>query len=66
MAIDEKISEAIEQAVQEAEQSQSLARHLEAWFAAVTSGNEDVHDQDAAERHLDVLYLETDETKEGF
>ena len=59
MSLDVKISEAIRAAVREARQSDALARRLTAWMEAVTSGNEDVHDQAAAARHLEILYEET-------
>lgn len=56
MATDARISQAINAAVEEAGQSKELARRLLAWFEAVTSGIEDINDQAAAERHLEVLF----------
>lgn len=56
MALDEKIAEAICEAVSEYGQHQKLALRLIAWLEAVTSGNEDINDAVAAQRHLDVLY----------
>ncbi len=59
MNLDEKIIQAIRDAVEDAGQSPALARRLVAWMEAVTSGNEDPADQNAAARHLDILYAET-------
>ena len=59
MSLDPKISQAIKEAVDEVGQSAALARRLIAWMDAVTSGNEDLADQAAAARHLEVLYAET-------
>jgi hypothetical protein len=60
MPMDSKIEDAIIEAVKEAEQSASLSRKLIAWMTAVVSGNEDANDKESAQRHLDLLYLETD------
>lgn len=59
MALDLKISEAIEQVVTESGQSSALARRLAAWLEAVNSGNEEINDSAAADRHLEILYEET-------
>jgi hypothetical protein len=59
MMVDPKIKEAIEEAVEEAGQSPALTRRLIAWLEAVTSGNEDINDSAAADRHLEMLYGET-------
>lgn len=59
MALDARITQAIEEAVAEAGQSESLARRLIAWFEAITSGNEDINDTSQAARHLDVLFKGT-------
>ncbi len=56
MAIDIRITQAINEAVKEAGQTETLARRLIAWFEAVTSGNEDINDQAATARHLEVLF----------
>ena len=56
MAIDIRITQAINEAVKEAGQPETLARRLIAWFEAVTSGNEDINDQAATARHLEVLF----------
>lgn len=56
MTLDTRIIKAIEEAVKEAGQPETLARRLLAWFDAVTSGNEDINDQAAAARHLEVLF----------
>ncbi|MFF3062065.1 CxC ATPase DNA modification system associated small protein [Streptomyces sp. NPDC057909] len=69
MSLDSKITEGIRDAVAEAGQDPKLAQRLIAWMTAVTSGNEDVNDSDAAARRLDVLYESTtsrSETKELF
>jgi maltose-binding protein MalE len=70
MSLDSKVTEGIRDAVAEAEQDPKLAQRLIAWMTAVTSGNEDVNDSDAAERRLDVLYESTttsrSETEELF
>lgn len=64
--LDPKIRQAIESATRSARQSTGLAQRLIAWFEAVTSGNEDITDRDAAERRLEVLYAETSvEGQEG-
>ncbi|MFJ7593337.1 CxC ATPase DNA modification system associated small protein [Streptomyces sp. NPDC097617] len=59
MSLDSKVTEGIRNAVAEAGQDPKLAQRLIAWMTAVTSGNEDVNDSDAAERRLDVLYEST-------
>ncbi len=56
MTLDTRIIQAIEEAVKEAGQPETLARRLLAWFEAVTSGNEDINDQAATVRHLEVLF----------
>ncbi|MGY0486712.1 CxC ATPase DNA modification system associated small protein [Streptomyces sp. WG-D5] len=63
MSLDSKITESIREAVAEAGQDSKLAQRLIAWMAAVTSGNEDVNDSDAAERRLDVLYESTNTSR---
>ena len=57
--MDPKIEEAIEEAVREEGQSKALARKLAAWFDAVASGNEDLNDRQSANRHLELVYEET-------
>ena len=59
MATDAKIQEAIELAVEEAGQSQALSRKLMRWFKAIASGNEGINDKQSANRHLQLLYDET-------
>ena len=56
MAIDTRITQAINEAVKEAGQPETLARRLIAWFEVVTSGNEDINDQATTARHLEVLF----------
>lgn len=56
MTIDNRITQAINEAVKESGQPETLARRLIAWFAAVTSGNEDINDQTTTARHLEVLF----------
>jgi len=59
MSMDQKIKEAIETAVREARQPEGLARKLASWFDAIASGNEDINDTQSANRHLELLYEET-------
>lgn len=59
MTTDPKIQEAIEQAVEEAGQNQALSRKLVQWFEAIASGNEGINDRQSANRHLQLLYDET-------
>jgi len=58
MAIDPKMTEAIEDAVSESGQPTSLATSIVAWVSAITSGKEDPHDPTMAARRADVLYSE--------
>ena len=53
MAIDKRISQAIEEAVHEANQQEILTRRLCVWFEAIASGNDDAS---ATDRHLEVLF----------
>lgn len=57
--MDPKIKEAIKTAVSEAGQPEGLARKLARWFEAIASGNEDINDTQSANRHLELLYEET-------
>lgn len=57
--MDLKITEAIDTAVGEAGQPEGIARKLTRWFEAVASGNEDLNDTQATDRHLRLLYEET-------
>ena len=57
--LDARIKQAIAEAVEEAGQPESLARRLIAWFEAVTIGNEDINDDTATARHLEVLFQGT-------
>lgn len=59
MALDPRITHAIIEAVEEAGQPETLAHRLIAWFEAVTSGNEDIHDNATSARHLDLLFSST-------
>ena len=65
MAVDAKIEETIEEAVREEGQSEALARKLAAWFDAVASGNEDINDRQSANRHLELVYEETQVSEES-
>ncbi len=56
MTVDARIIQAITEAVEEDGQPAMLARRLIAWFEAVTSGNEDINDQSATYRRLEVLF----------
>lgn len=65
MTLDARIIQAIQEAVEEEEQPATLARRLIAWFEAVTSGNEDINDQNAAARHLEVVFEGTVVSDDG-
>lgn len=70
MALDPRITHAITEAVEEAGQPETLAHRLIAWFEAITTGNEDIHDSETSARHLDLLFSstligETDEEDES-
>ena len=58
--MDPKIVASIEEAVREEGQSEALARRLVAWFGAIASGNEDINDKQASNRHLELLYNEAE------
>lgn len=58
--MDPKIIASIEEAVREEGQSEALARRLVAWFGAIASGNEDINDKQASNRHLELLYNEVE------
>lgn len=60
MIVDPKIKASIEEAVREESQSEALARRLVAWFKAIASGNEDINDKQASNRHLELLYNEVE------
>lgn len=60
MIVDPKIIVSIEEAAREEGQSKALARRLVAWFGAIASGNEDINDKQASNRHLELLYNETE------
>ena len=53
--VDKRIAKAIEEAVAEAGQPEPVAKRLIAWFDALASGNEDIHDDDAG-RRLESLF----------
>lgn len=59
MALDPRITHAITEAVEEAGQPETLAHRLIAWFEAITTGNEDIHDSETSARHLDLLFSST-------
>ncbi|WP_088343784.1 MULTISPECIES: CxC ATPase DNA modification system associated small protein [Rhodomicrobium] len=59
MSVDPKIIEAIELAVTKAGQPEGLARKLARWFEAIASGNENINATQSANRHLELLYDET-------
>lgn len=59
MSMDPKVKEAIEAAVAQAGQETTLAPKLIRWFEAVASGSEQIGDRQAANRHLELLYEET-------
>lgn len=60
MIVDPKIVTSIEEAVREEGQREALARRLVAWFRAIAPGNEDINDKQASNRHLELLYNETE------
>ena len=59
MALDPRITHAITEVVEEAGQPETLAHRLIAWFEAITTGNEDIHDSETSARHLDLLFSST-------
>lgn len=59
MPIDPKIKEAIRKSVKEVDQDEALSREMVAWFAAVSSGNENLADKDSTDRRLERLYGDT-------
>lgn len=59
MALDPRITHAITEAVEEAGQPETLAHRLIAWFEAITTGNEDIHDSETSARHLNLLFSST-------
>lgn len=67
MALDPRITHAITEAVEEADQPESLADYLIAWFEAITTGNEDIHDSESSARHLELLFNNTviEQTHDG-
>ena len=56
MALDRTIKSAIEHAVNESNQSAQLSKKILAWLELVAGGSEDLHDREAAQRHLEVLF----------
>ena len=56
MAMDRTIKSAIERAVEESDQSAQLSKKILAWLELVAGGSEDLHDREAAQRHLEVLF----------
>lgn len=58
MTLDPKLVEALNTEVASTGQSEALGRLLAAWLDAVTSGNEDLNDVSAADRHIELIYGE--------
>lgn len=56
MAIDKTIKLAIEHAVKKNGQSEQLSKKILAWVETVGAGSEDLHDREAGQRHLEVLF----------
>jgi hypothetical protein len=56
MAVDRTIQEAVLASVREAGQPDQLAKKLLAWLEAIASGNEELTDLEAAQRHLELLF----------
>lgn len=65
MGLDARLTDAVIQAVADAGQSEALARRLVAWLEAITSGNEDLADSAAADRHLEFIYGEVKVAEES-
>ena len=59
MSLDPKIEEAIRKSVKEVDQDEALSREIVAWFAAVSSGNENLADKDSTDRRLERLFGDT-------
>ena len=58
MSTDPKLREALLQAVNDAGQSAALGRRILAWIDALTSGSEEINDQVATDRRLELIYGE--------
>lgn len=56
MALDRTIKAAVEAAVAQDGQSAHLAKKILVWLDSVIAGNEDLHDRETAQRHLEVLF----------
>lgn len=56
MALDRTIREAVQTAVRDAGQPDQLSKKLLAWLEAIVTGNEELNDRDASQRHLEVLF----------
>ena len=63
--LDPRIHTALAKAVQEVGQPGDLATKLFAWMEQVAIGNEHAEDQDAAARHLELLFKATIVEGEG-
>lgn len=66
MKVDKAIQEAITAAVRKHGQPAPLAEKLVRWFDEVISGNEEIDDEDAVYKRLDILFktVEAAEPKE--
>lgn len=66
MNVDKAIQDAISEAVRKHGQPAPLATKLIRWFDEVISGNEDIDDEDAVYKRLDILFdtVEPAEPKE--
>lgn len=60
MSLDHLVDEAVKLAVEEAGQSESLAAKINAWIAALVSGNESQDDTDSARQRSRLLYEDTE------
>ena len=60
MILDPKICQAIKEAAQRAGQTDQLAEKIIAWMNAIVAGNEKLTDTEMVQRHLELLYDETE------
>ena len=59
MVLDKKVLQAIDDAVERHGQSERLAHLLKEWLEAIASGDELLHDADAAAKRLEEIYEAT-------
>jgi hypothetical protein len=61
----EIVKDAILKAVKENNQSESLAKAINAWFNELSSGNETIGDEENVQRRLEIILKQTNEEKES-